>query len=153
MRAVLLIALLAFAMAVPPAGRVAADTGLTASVAATWFARYTTNDLHAIAHERVMESAACDCLDHAAMRPGTAEVLAFNTGYPDPIATAVSRWRASSGHNSILSNTSYGNIGCAEAVVDGTHWFACVLSSGPLPPAPAPAPAAPLLPNTALPGA
>ena len=36
-------------------------------------------------------------------------------------------------HHGILSNRSYGRIGCAEAVDGDTHWLACVLAAGPLP--------------------
>lgn len=67
------------------------------------------------------------------MRSGTAEVVAWNSGKADPVGSVVSRWQASAGHDKILSNQSYGRIGCAEAVTGDTHWFACVLASGPLP--------------------
>lgn len=81
------------------------------------------------------------------MRDGTAEVLAMNAGMADPVATAVQQWIGSAPHNAILSNGSYGRIGCAETVTGGTHWFACVLAPGPLPPQPAP-PAPPPPPPT-----
>jgi hypothetical protein len=67
------------------------------------------------------------------MRPGTAEVLAMNAGVSDPVANAVNQWIGSSFHRGVLSDGSYGRIGCAETVADGVHWFACVLATGPLP--------------------
>ena len=91
------------------------------------------------------------------MRPNTAEVIAYNSGAANPVQTVLSQWQESPPHNEILGNRTYGRIGCAELVADGTHWFACVLTWGELPPAPAPAAPAPqqgtttLLPNTALP--
>jgi hypothetical protein len=146
-RLVIVLVLLVLVIGVPTAGRVSADSGLQRAIATTWFPRYDDADLHAIAHERVSELAACECLDHEGMRSGTAEVIAFNQGYPDALARVVSQWRTSADHNAILSNRSYGRIGCAEVVSDDVHWVACVLGFGDLPPAPAPL----LLPNTALP--
>jgi hypothetical protein len=104
------------------------------------------------------------------MRDGTAEVLAYNQGFSDPVSKAISQWQGSPTHAAILSDPSYTRIGCAEYVTDGTHWFACVLAGNPVvaqpvqtpvpaqvPTAPAPrtptgsAPTPPpvLLPNTA----
>ncbi len=75
----------------------------------------------------------------------------------DPVSRVVANWQSSSGHHAILSKTTYGRIGCAEAVTGDTHWFACVLATGPLPAAAPPAAAAPappsggmLLPDTAM---
>ncbi len=140
--------LVTVALGFPAPAAVDADAGLTAEVAAAYFPRYDDAELHAIAHERVAEIAACGCLDHEGMRSGTAEVLAYNEGFPDPVARVVVNWASSPGHHGILSDPSYGRIGCAERDVDGRHWFACVLAAGPLPPAPAPVV---LLPNTGLP--
>jgi hypothetical protein len=125
---------------------VRADDGLTAAVASAYFLRTVDANLHAIAHARVSELAECNCLEHDRMRSGTAEVLAYNSGMPNPVAHAVSQWVSSPAHDAILSNRSYGRIGCAETVSGDTHWFACVLAPGPLPAAPPVA----LLPNTAM---
>jgi len=151
-----LVLVIGLVLVAPTASPVAADPGLTATVAAAYFPRYDDAELHAIAHQRVSELAACECLAHGDLRPGTGEVVAYNTGFPDPVAQVVRRWQASSGHDEILSNRSYGRIGCAELVVGDTHWFACVVGTGALPPQPAPATPAPssgvlLLPNTAMP--
>jgi hypothetical protein len=150
--AVLLLgALLVLALARPVRG----DGGLTDAVAGAYFPRTADAGLHAVAHQRVAEIGACGCLDHAAMQPGTAEVLAWNSGLASPVASAVGQWIASPTHNTILSDGSYGRIGCAEGVTAGAHWFACVLAAGPLPvqPPAAQQPARPVtaLPNTALP--
>ena len=140
---------------IPTVGPAAADDGLTGAIAAAYFPRYIDADLHAIAHERVAELAACDCLDHDGMRSSTAEVIAFNSGASDPVGTVVTQWQESPGHDAILANRSYGRIGCAELVAGGTHWFACVLTWGELPPEgavqAAPQQGAALLPNTAMP--
>jgi hypothetical protein len=108
-----------------------ADVGLTGAVASAWFPRTIDDGLHAIAQQRVAEISACgSCMNHDGMRAGTAEVLGYNSGYSDPIAEIVASWQASAVHDGILSDRSYGRIGCAERVVGGEHWFACVLATG-----------------------
>lgn len=134
---------------------VRADAGLTGLVAASYFPRTVDAGLHSIAHQRTLEISACPtCMNHSLMRAGTAEVLAFNFGSADPVGTAVAGWRGSAPHNAILSNGSYGRIGCAQSDVAGVSYFACVLAAGPLPaaPAPAPAPPAPAVPAPGSPG-
>ena len=149
MRALLFLGVLLLFLLSPVAVR--ADDGLTSAIANAYFPRMVDANLHAIAHQRVAELAACDCLDHSGMRSGTAEVIAYNMGMPNPVGEVVSQWIGSPSHNALLSDQSYGKIGCAEVVSGGTHWFACVLAKGPLP-APVAAAAAPVaaLPNTAL---
>ncbi len=152
MRYVLLGVLIAVVLLPATAGQVRADGGLTSAVAGVYFARYEDATLHDIAHQRVAEAKACRCLDHDLMRPGTAEVLAWNTNLPNPVGSAVAGWIGSPVHHGILSDASKGRIGCAELVDGATHWFACVLAAGPLPVAPVVV----ALPNTAmglLPGA
>jgi hypothetical protein len=133
MRTVLLGALLGVILALGVSAPVRADAGLTAAVAAAYFPRNVDGALHDIAHQRVAESRACGCLDHSRMRPGTAEVLGWNQGKADPISTAIVGWARSSLHHGILSNGSYGRIGCATLLDGGRFWFACVLAAGPLP--------------------
>lgn len=115
------------------AGPVRADGGLTAAVASAYFPRNADAGLHEIASQRVAELRACGCLEHDRMRPGTAEVLAWNRGAANPIASALNQWIGSLVHHGILSNRSYGRIGCAELVDGSIHWFACILAAGPLP--------------------
>jgi hypothetical protein len=110
-----------------------ADSGLTGAVAAAYFPRTVDADLHAVAHERAAELRGCRCLEHDRMRPGTAEVLYSITLGSNPIQSAISNWAASPLHHGILSDRSYGRIGCAEAVAGDTHWLVCVLAAGPLP--------------------
>lgn len=150
MRALLLLGGLLVFLLSPVAVR--ADDGLTSAIANAYFPRTNDPTLHSIAHERVAELAACDCLSHSGMRPGTAEVIAFNLGMPNPVGEVVSQWKGSPGHDALLSDASFGKIGCAEVVSGGTHWFACVLAKGPLPApvAVASAPVVAALPNTAL---
>jgi hypothetical protein len=150
MRYVLLGALVAGIIVVGTPGEVHADGGLTAAVAAAYFPRNLDGALHDIAHQRVAELRACDCLEHDGMRSGTAEVLAWNSGAGNPVAGALASWAGSALHNGILSNRSYGRIGCAELADGSTHWFACVLAAGPLPVVAAAAPAAAILPDTSL---
>ena len=132
------------------AGAVRADGGLADAVAAAFLVRHVDANLHDIAHARVAEVAAAGRLAHDGMPPGTAEVLAYNTGVSNPVANAVGQWIASDLHRGILSDGSYGRIGCAETVVDGTHWFACVLTKGPLP-AQRVSTASAALPDTSMP--
>jgi len=115
------------------AGVARGDGGLTDAVARAFMVRTVDAGLHDIAHARVAELAAAGKLSHDGMRPGTAEVLAWNEGVANPVANAVGQWIGSSFHRGILSDGSYGRIGCAELVADGVHWFACVLAAGPLP--------------------
>ena len=115
------------------AGVARADGGLTDAIARAFLVRTVDAGLHDIAHARVAQLAAAGELSHHGMRPGTAEVLAWNEGVANPIANAVGQWIGSSFHRGILSDGSYGRIGCAELVADGVHWFACVLAAGPLP--------------------
>lgn len=138
MRAVLFGVVLVLSVMQP----VQADAGLTNAVASAYFPRTVDESLHTIAHQRVAEIAACRCLDHGKMRPGTNEVLGFNSGLASPVSTMVAVWGGSAPHHAILSDRSLGRIGCAEGLVAGVHWFACVLAVGPLPVAAAP-PAAP----------
>jgi hypothetical protein len=156
---VLLAALLVLLIPAP----VRADAGLTETVAAAYFPRTLDVRLHSIAHARVAELAACDCLTHNGMLSGTAEVLARNFNVPTPVASAVRQWMGSPSHHAILTSTTYGRIGCAVTLANGWHYFACVLAEGPLPagstrgaapPARGVAPAVvtvgPLLPDTAV---
>jgi hypothetical protein len=115
------------------AGPVRADAGLTGAVAAAYFPRTADDRLHEIAHQRAAELRACRCFEHDLMRPGTAEVLYTVTRGSNPVQGAVAAWLGSPVHHDILSNRSYGRIGCAEAVDGDTSWMVCVLASGPLP--------------------
>jgi hypothetical protein len=133
---------------------VRADAGLTAAVAAVYFARTVDAGLHDIAHQRVMEISSCSgCMNHDLRRSGTAEVLGVNSGMPNPAASIVQGWRGSAVHHAILSDSGWGRIGCAERVVGTTHYFACVLATGgAVASAPrAPPPVTLSLPDTALP--
>jgi hypothetical protein len=116
---------------------VLSDGTLTALVNQAWLTRTEDAAMHEIAHQRAVEIASD--WSHNGMRDGTAEVLAYNQGFSDPVAKAISQWAGSPTHAAILSDPSYTRIGCAEHVTDGTHWFACVLAR-PIPTEPTPAP-------------
>jgi hypothetical protein len=128
-RYLLLVVVLILSTAAP----VRADAGLTDAVAAAYFPRTVDDGLQSIANERVAELRACQCIEHDRMRAGTAEVLHTVTMSSDPIQSAVDGWAASPVHDGILSDRSYGRIGCAVAVDGDTSWLACVLAPGPLP--------------------
>jgi hypothetical protein len=66
---------------------------------------------------------------HGAIPAGTAEVLGYNSGFSDPVAEVIRSWQSSPVHNGILSDRSYGRIGCAERSIGGKHWFVCVLAT------------------------
>lgn len=146
MRATLAALVLLLAASVPAR----ADAGLEAAVAGVYGPRAHSDRLHAEAHERAIEITTDwshngqDCCW---------EVLAYNSGFSDPIAKAVDQWRNSPTHHGILADRSLTEIGCAELVTaDGTRWFVCVLDDGPDPvpaPTPAPAPAPAPSPQTA----
>jgi cysteine-rich secretory family protein len=127
-----------------------ADAGLTAAVAAAYFPRTEDVGLHEIAHQRAAELRACRCLDHSGMRPGTAEVLYTSTGYSNPVQAAIVKWTGSPTHNAILSNPSYGRIGCAATSSGDTSWLVCVLAPGPLPAGIGSVATVMVLPDTAL---
>ena len=136
---------------------VLADADLTALVNAAYFPRTESAQLHDIAHQRAVEISSD--FSHNGMRPGVAEVIAYNSGFPDPIAHLISQWQGSPPHDAILNDRNLTLIGCGTYFDGVTTWAACVLSasdtrpsSGPPnvtnPPIPITTPA-PLLPNTA----
>jgi len=106
-------------------------------------------DLTTIAEARVIEIQSD--WSHAGIRPGTWEVLAFNSS-ADPATSAIQQWQGSPTHWEILSNPSLTHIGCAADQADLTWYFACVLDTEPAPttlPDPTPTPPIRLVPNTA----
>lgn len=126
--------LLIAAMILMTATAARAEPGLADAVASAYFPRTASADLRAVAGERAAEISACaTCMNHDRMRPGTAEVLGFNSGIADAVDHVVDQWRASPAHDAILLDPELGRIGCAERVASGVHYFACVLAPGPLP--------------------
>lgn len=108
------------------------DSGLTSLVNAAYFTRTEDAELHAIAHARAVEISTD--WSHAGIRPGTWEVLVYNSGHTDPASKAVAQWQGSPDHHAILSDPSLTRIGCAVYVTNGTHYFACVLMGTEEPP-------------------
>ncbi len=138
---------------------VLSDSDLTQAVNATFLPRTEDPALHELAHQRALQAS----VDFSHTGATTAEVLAYNSGFADPIATVISQWLGSPAHAALLSDPSFDRIGCGSATVNGTYYAACLLSRGPaaiVPPAevhpPATVPAPPvgtepaLLPNTAM---
>lgn len=131
-------------------------------VSLTGIDRTVDPTLTAIAERRVVEIQTD--FSHDGMDPCCAEVLAWNSGHPDPVARLVEQWQGSPLHWSILADPSYTAIGCAVALVENRAYGACVLAaidagpnSGGEAPSPSSAPSTsatsppvPLLPNTAM---
>lgn len=121
--------------------RVAAATGITRTVDA---------GLHARAADRAVQIETT--FGHCCLSSGEAEVIAWNSGYADPLRELIDQWRHSPDHWLILADPVYTRIGCGTAVRDGATYGVCILAAGHQPPAapPPPAPPATTLPNTAL---
>ena len=143
------------ALALP--GSTVADSGLTGLVNSAYLPRTESTALHDIAHQRAVEISSD--FSHNGQRSGTAEVIAYNSGFADPVGHVLGQWQGSPPHDAILSDPSLTLIGCGSYFDGVTTWFACLLATGstqppatpPAPPdgtEPAPTPA-PLLPNTA----
>lgn len=115
-----------------------ADVTLEVAVNAVTINHAPDDRLHDIAHQRAVEIVTD--FSHAAMRPGTAEVLAWNSGYPDPAAHIVQQWLTSPVHLAILTNPAYTLMGCATHTVGVAFYAACVLSDGPTVPTVSPTP-------------
>jgi hypothetical protein len=85
------------------------------------------------------------------------EILAFNSGTPDPVVSAIEQWDQSPGHHQIMYDPTLTRVGCAVDETSGTWYFACsfaaeaVAAPAPVPRAPSVAPT-PVLPNTAMEG-
>jgi hypothetical protein len=115
--------------------------------------RVVDADLTAIAEARVVEIQGDENFNHDGWRDGTAEVLAWNADYPDPVAHAVGQWQGSPEHWAILADPTFTRIGCAhDLATDGRDYFVCVLAAG----VPAVQPVDPtsggeLIPNTRYP--
>lgn len=122
---------------------------LLALIAAlTGIPRNVDADLTAIAERRVIEVSCGDsCFNHDGAVPGLAEVLAWNLDFEDPATHAVEQWQGSPEHWAILTDPSYGSIGCGHThAADGRDYWACVLAPGPYVAPTEP----PVLPNTAM---
>jgi hypothetical protein len=107
------------------------DDGLTGLVNSAYLPRAEDPALHDIAHQRAVEISTD--WSHNGRREGTAEVLAYNSGFADPASKALSQWQGSPTHHAILSDPTYTRLGCgSHQTPDGTHWFACVLAAEPV---------------------
>jgi hypothetical protein len=129
-------------------------------VSMTGIDRTVDPGLTAIAERRVVEITAE--FSHVGMDPCCAEVLAWNSGYADPVTHLVEQWQGSPVHWAILTDPGYTAIGCAVAFVENRAYAACVLAiepglngGGAQDPSSAPStsatpPPAPALPDTAM---
>jgi hypothetical protein len=139
-------------------------------VSLTGIDRTVDPGLTAIAERRVVEISACPdvlepdpatgelvlvpgpCWSHDGSDPCCNEVLAFNSGYADPVTHLAEQWQGSPVHWAILTDPGYTAIGCAVAFVENRAYAACVLAGGGQPataPSPPPPPP-PGLPDTAM---
>ena len=131
---------------------VLSDVDLTAAVNQAFLPRTEDPYLHDLAHKRAAEIA--QDFSHDGMV--TAEVLAWNQGFADPVGEAVSQWLGSPDHAAILNDRSLVTIGCGSVTTDdGRYFAACVFGQAEptvtVPAPPAGTEPAPLLPNTAVP--
>lgn len=92
------------------------------------------------------------------------EVIGYNAGMADPVASIADGWRKSASHWSVLTDRSYTKIGCgafkhisSSYSLGYRYYFVCILgnpSDAPAPkPEPAPQPAPPpvvVLPDAAM---
>ena len=108
-------------------------------LAATGIDRAVDPELTAIAERRAVEIQAD--FSHADADPCCAEVIAWNSGAADPVAHVVDQWRGSPPHWAILTDPSYGAIGCAVSTGGARTYAVCVLAAAateqPAPAAPA----------------
>ena len=137
---------------------VLSDSDLTQAVNASFIPRTEDPELHDLAHQRALEASVNFSHDGST----TAEVLAFNSGFADPIATVISQWLGSPAHAAILMDPTYTTIGCGSVTTsDGRYFAACLLAPGPSLPTnptptssplvvPAATPPVVVIPNTAL---
>ena len=106
---------------------VLSDSDLTAAVNAAFLPRTEDPALHELAHQRALEAS----VNFSHTGATTAEVLAYNSGFSDPIATVISQWIGSPAHAALLSDPSFTSIGCgAVTTPDGRYVAACLLAQG-----------------------
>ena len=104
---------------------VLSDSDLTAAVNAAFLPRTEDPALHELAHQRALEAS----VNFSHTGATTAEVLAYNSGFSDPIATVISQWIGSPAHAALLSDPSFTSIGCgAVTTPDGRYVAACLLA-------------------------
>lgn len=105
-----------------------ADADLTSIVNVAYPPRTSEATLHEIAHQRAVEIASD--FSHNGQRDGTAEVLAWNSGFDDPVTNVLNQWLRSPEHDAILTNPVYTKIGCGSYTTDdGRYFAACVLTA------------------------
>ena len=113
------------------------DTDLEALVAEAFHARVQDAGLHEIAHQRAVEISCEGCFSHDGIRPGTAEVLAYNGLGAE---RAVQQWLGSPDHSAILSDPQWGLIGCGSHTTSSVYYAVCVVAVGTIQPTSIPAP-------------
>ena len=119
--------------------QIAQQTGITRTV---------DTSLRALAAKRAVEI--ISNFSHSGSWDGsTYEVIGWNSGYSDPIATVVAAWLASPDHATILNDSTLHYIGCGSAYVSSTNrwYFACELTKSQPASAPTPSPSATSTPS------
>jgi hypothetical protein len=114
--------------------------------------RTVDSELTTIAEQRVVQIQTS--FSHDGQFAGTAEVLAWNSGYTYEMGVErlAYQWMGSPNHWDILTDPSHTEIGCAVDRVDDKTFGVCVfwVEQTPVPVEPAPTPAIELLPNTQM---
>ena len=120
----LIVVLIGITLAFIRPSPVLSDSDLTQAVNAAFIPRTEDPALHELAHQRALQAS----VDFSHTGATTAEVLAYNSGFADPIATVISQWLGSPAHAALLSDPSFTSIGCgAVTTSDGTYYAACLL--------------------------
>lgn len=145
-----LAAILLAALLLVPQGTAATETLEDVIAAATHISRPISAGLQAYAQQRALQ--VVTDFSHDGWCGCTYEVIAWNQGYADPAAEAVTQWMGSPDHRAIITNPSLQAIGCGSTTVAGRFYAVCELNpsagSSPVPSPPAPRGPA-VLPNTA----
>lgn len=99
---------------------------LSLLVGLTGIDRSVDPGLQAIADQRVIEIQSS--FDHHLKRPGTTEIIAYNSGYADPVRQLVTQWHESAPHWAILRNPALTRWACAVTTAGENTYGVCVFS-------------------------
>lgn len=124
-----LIALLAAMLLASAAPSSAAATLESRIQAATGIVRVVDVGLQARAAVRAIEIQTD--FNHCCLEPDEAEVIAWNSGYADPLGQLVIAWLDSGPHAAILIDPYWHSIGCATAVKGERIYGVCLFRGDP----------------------
>lgn len=141
-RTVALLAALVLALSAPVA---AGETSLEARIqAVTGITRVVDLSLQARAAGRVVQIQTE--WGHCCLSYGESEIIAWNSGYEDPIGQLILGWLGSEPHRATMFSARYDRIGCATSYLAPRTYGVCIFAESAItdpPPGPEPAPAPP----------